>query len=314
MSLGSTYRGEIIEDALDDAAQHGVIVTGAAGNLGTTQREHPAGFNDAFGVAATDQSDIRADFSSHYDEVKLSAPGVEIIGTIPLNDEGHRYAEWEGTSFSTAITAGAAALVVGANPEWPESEARVQLVFSALQETAAALPGDPEGMGEGRLNAGAAVTADPAAAAASDFTVTSGVLLEGDLTSLRDREDGDYLVINSQFGFCATEPYIVDLRVGFVTFGEPQTIEIELTSRMNSSGGTGRVFLRNWKAKTYDLIGTYAVPLNDLRIDFEDIDASDYLRPSDGRLEVRITHSLLAAPTAAGFKSFFDELSVEFDD
>jgi minor extracellular serine protease Vpr len=63
----------------------------------------------------------------------LSAPGVAIISTIPTHnpDAPHGYASLQGTSMSAPHVAGAAALILEANPDW-----NVDFVKSALMNTA----------------------------------------------------------------------------------------------------------------------------------------------------------------------------------
>jgi uncharacterized protein (TIGR03437 family) len=84
-----------------------------------------------------------------------------------------------GTSFSTPIVAGAAALVKQAHPSWTATQIKSALVNSAAQDTATDTFGDAvdvESIGAGRLDAGAAVkatvTAEPA-------TVSFGFLKAG---------------------------------------------------------------------------------------------------------------------------------------
>ena len=64
-------------------------------------------------VSATDSYDVFAAFSSYGSNISLSAPGVEIWTT---NRDG-TYGAWSGTSFSSPIAAGVAALVLSVNPQ-----------------------------------------------------------------------------------------------------------------------------------------------------------------------------------------------------
>lgn len=107
---------------------------GAPGGLGPVPECLPAERDDTF-----------AYFSNHGPGIDLSAPGV-CIGTTYL---GSRYAVNSGTSFSTAMVSGAAALYLAGHPG--SSPAQVQ---DAL--TAAAEPGplreDPDAFPEGLLD------------------------------------------------------------------------------------------------------------------------------------------------------------------
>lgn len=64
----------------------------------------------------------------------VSAPGVGIVSTIPTHNpnDPHGYAAFQGTSMSSPHVAGAAALILQANPSWS-----VDFVKAALMNTAA---------------------------------------------------------------------------------------------------------------------------------------------------------------------------------
>jgi len=96
--------------ALDYAALRSVITVASAGNEGTSQLRYPAAYDNVIGVAATDNKDVRASYSNYGSKlVTLAAPGNGVITTYPW---GTFAAAW-GTSFSTPMVSGAAALLVG---------------------------------------------------------------------------------------------------------------------------------------------------------------------------------------------------------
>ncbi len=84
---------KLIGDALDYAAEHGVLVVCAAGNWGmdldslTDFKFYPSSYDSTavISVAATDDSDRLARFSNYgVTEVDVAAPGVDVTSTLPF--------------------------------------------------------------------------------------------------------------------------------------------------------------------------------------------------------------------------------------
>lgn len=120
----------------------------AAGNSGAYSATAPS---DAFlSVGATDSNDKIAGFSTYGTFVDLSAPGV---GIITLN-KGGGYASWSGTSFSSPVVAGVAALVIAANPAL--SPAQVDNILTSTSDDLGSAGYDMY-YGAGRVNAARAV-------------------------------------------------------------------------------------------------------------------------------------------------------------
>jgi subtilisin family serine protease len=147
MSFSRSTPSNEIKRALDFATSRGVIAVASAGNDGESTLRYPAAYPHVMGVASTSNDDVRSPFSNYgADLVWVSAPGEGVITTYPW---GSFAAVW-GTSFSTPLVAGAAALLAG-------------LEGTANQGQAAALIGHaqvltPE-LGQGRLDLFQAVSA-----------------------------------------------------------------------------------------------------------------------------------------------------------
>lgn len=121
----------------------------SAGNSGTEYPTFPD-YTSFVGVGATDQNDSKAYFSDWGTYVDLTAPGVSIATTY-LNGQ---YVNYSGTSFSSPVAAGVAALMVSANPGITADEIENGL-FSTAKDIGA--NGDDDVFGHGLVDAFAAV-------------------------------------------------------------------------------------------------------------------------------------------------------------
>lgn len=125
----------------------GVVVV-SAGNSGAYDSTAPS--DALLSVGATDSSDAIASFSTSGSFVDLSAPGVN----IPSTSASGGYSYWSGTSFSSPVVAGVAALVLAANPAL--SPAQVDSILTSSSDDLGS-PGYDIYFGAGRVNAARAV-------------------------------------------------------------------------------------------------------------------------------------------------------------
>jgi thermitase len=119
MSLGASGYSQTLQSAINYAWQRNALVVAAAGNTGDSTLQYPGAANHALGVAATDSTNSRASFSSYGNWVKIAAPGVSILSTLPTYGTtigGLNYGSLSGTSMATPHVAGLAGLVALTNP------------------------------------------------------------------------------------------------------------------------------------------------------------------------------------------------------
>ena len=145
--------------AIDIASGLGVLCVNSAGNEGNDPWYHiitPADADSILSVGAVDANDIIANFSSRgptFDgriKPEVCAMGVSTY-CVRSNTE-NIYRNASGTSFSAPLAAGAAAVVMSANPEWTNMQVREALMMTASQFNSP----DNE-YGYGILNAWAAI-------------------------------------------------------------------------------------------------------------------------------------------------------------
>ncbi len=130
LSLGTNQYDAILRTAIKRAINLGVLVVAASGNcalnddpicnnLATPGRmTYPALYNEVVAVGATTQGGARANFSSYGPELDLVAPGNS-VGPMPIyvsDGSNNNYATASGTSFSSPLVAGIAALLKAQNP------------------------------------------------------------------------------------------------------------------------------------------------------------------------------------------------------
>lgn len=182
MSLGTSTDYQALHDAVDAAYGKGLLLVAAAGNSGNTAGRgdnvgYPAKYDSVIAVAATDQNDVRASWSSTGPSVELAAPGVNIYSTWI----GNSYATKSGTSMACPHVTGTAALVWAKGPTLTNSEVR-----KILQDTATDLgtAGKDNQYGYGLVNAHAAVLATPSPKplAVSIINPTDGSTVKGTVT------------------------------------------------------------------------------------------------------------------------------------
>ncbi|HBN08663.1 MAG TPA: hypothetical protein DD435_08450 [Cyanobacteria bacterium UBA8530] len=132
LSLGDSSNSAILQSAIAEAVNAGITVVAAAGNDGTSRKYYPAAYPGVISVGALDISDYKAGFSNYGDWVKVAAPGVNIVSTMPNSG----YAPMSGTSMASPHVAGLAALLLSLEPDLTPSQ-----VLNAIANTGRAARG-----------------------------------------------------------------------------------------------------------------------------------------------------------------------------
>jgi PKD repeat protein len=131
-SWGSDDSGGI-GAAIDYFVGNGGLIFKAAGNDGTETADYLCARDDVLCVAATDQTDCKASFSTYGTWVDLSAPGVQ-VGSLwhsysdPVNDYVNKL---DGTSMATPLAASVAALIWSRDPDLSADQVQQYLFASA---------------------------------------------------------------------------------------------------------------------------------------------------------------------------------------
>jgi subtilisin family serine protease len=125
LSLGGSY-GATVGGAVAYATSKGALVVAAAGNNGNSNAFYPAADPGALSVAATQPNDQLYSWSNYGGWVAVAAPGCDLT-THP----GGLYAEFCGTSASTPVVSGLAALGISYAPTASGDEIKQAITSSA---------------------------------------------------------------------------------------------------------------------------------------------------------------------------------------
>lgn len=195
LSLGSPQVSDALEQELGRAKAMGIACIVAAGNSGDDV-QYPASSPNVCAVAAigktnefpsttfharqelegapvTSDGYFAASFSCHGPEVKVCAPGVGIVSSVPGG-----FAAWDGTSMATPHVTGLAALVLAHHPAFQGAARdgnRVDELFRIIGASADPIDlGDPTRTGAGLPDAQRAL----AVSATSPPVTSVGELLQ----------------------------------------------------------------------------------------------------------------------------------------
>jgi thermitase len=109
MSLGGPFPARYLEEALKEAIRAGIVPIAAAGNIWPFV-VYPAKFPDVVAAAATNCRSEPWSGSASGPEVDVSAPGESVWRALSEKGEPYQVERSSGTSYSTAMIAGACAL------------------------------------------------------------------------------------------------------------------------------------------------------------------------------------------------------------
>ncbi len=128
MSFSAPFVTALLQQAIKDAAIAGLLLVAAVGNDASQALQYPAAYPGVIAVSAIDSTESIASFSNSGPFVDLCAPGVNLYSSWA---GPYRWGTCTGTSFSTALVSGAAALVLAARPDLSAPGASDDLLRSA---------------------------------------------------------------------------------------------------------------------------------------------------------------------------------------
>lgn len=231
---GAQYSG--IEEAAQYLRDKGGLLFMSAGNdYAYNDLDSYPDYSSFIVVGATDNSNIKTDFSNSGPYIDVVAPG-EDIATTGLDGD---YFYMSGTSFSSPIVAGIAGLIYSLDPNFTPSEVESFIIGTTTDIGA---PGDDDVYGHGLVNAGASIlaaynptpnTPPVAISSATPIFGTAPLTVEFGGNQSYD-SDGSITSYSWDFGDSTTGTG----EITFHTFSDAGSFEVNLTVT-DDKGATG---------------------------------------------------------------------------
>lgn len=150
-SWGGTGYSTTGQNIVNFAWNSGSIVVAAAGNDGTNNDNtphYPSNLNNVISVASSTTTDAKSSFSNYGNTVDITAPGSNILSTVPNNT----YATMSGTSMASPLVSGLLGLMKSLNPTLPNTTL-INCMYSTADNINAINPSYSGLLGAGRINA-----------------------------------------------------------------------------------------------------------------------------------------------------------------
>lgn len=149
---GTGAFSQAYQDIIDYAYSKGALVVGSSGNnpLDNDRQPHwPSSFNHVLNVGSIEASGAASNWCTFGTSVHVYAPGANVLTAR----RGGGYQNQTGTSFSSPLVSGLAALIFAKNPTWTPDQ-----VMKQIRVTADGFTNPPQPKYFGRVNALKALT------------------------------------------------------------------------------------------------------------------------------------------------------------
>jgi PKD repeat protein len=235
MSFGGAGYSQSFQNLVNAGNSLGIVFFASAGNEDNSIIRYPAGYNHVIAVAATNDNDTKAWFSSYGSYVTISAPGGSaspgpdglLSSTFDNTSLGY-YDYYFGTSMACPVAAGLGGLMKSINPELTPAD--LQAILEATAVNIDAVNPDYIGqLGAGRIDAYEAVKAVPFSPQTA-FKTQVRTILPGTAIDFTDLTSGIPSAWNWTFenGFPDTS---TDQHPTGITYGLPGSYSVSLTAQ-----------------------------------------------------------------------------------
>ena len=166
LSLGGTQSSQAEQLLFDRLERAGVTVVAAMGNEHDHGNpvEYPAAYEHVLAVGSVAETNRRSPFSNTGQHIGLSAPGSNVLSTLPTEPSSFRadtrYASWSGTSMATPHVTAAAALLAARHPDWTPGDTKEHLRAQAAKVADMGGKSFTQDFGSGLLDIAALLASD----------------------------------------------------------------------------------------------------------------------------------------------------------
>lgn len=122
-----------LETAINKCVEAGILVVVSAGNTSQEELRYPACFDNVVTVGAVDIEKQIANYSTYGNHVDVCQVGTKVISAYYNPSEGYDYIELSGTSMSTPMISGIAALLVCDHAARFKAEITERKLYEALK-------------------------------------------------------------------------------------------------------------------------------------------------------------------------------------
>lgn len=152
----------LLQAAINEAHQQGLLVVAASGNQGAATVLYPAALDHVLAVGATTATDERWTSSSYGSALDLVAPGSGVLSTV-WSRYGPGYAQASGTSMAAPHVSGLAGLLWSLRPHLSNDDVAALITGTVADVNGGSYPGWDPYIGWGRLDGWPAVLSATAA-------------------------------------------------------------------------------------------------------------------------------------------------------
>ncbi len=258
LSWGGPGSSSYEQDVISDAQLQGALIIAAAGNESSSVPHYPAGYDGVMSVANTSPNDELFEQSNYGTWIDVCAPGVSVLSLVP---DG--YGLSTGTSMSTPLVAGIAALIKSFHPDWDADHIYSQILYTA-DDIEPLNPLYVGMVGTGRVNAYRAVSETAPGLQIVDLSIQE---TSGDYDGRLDPGESADLILSLLNNGSSTSDVQVTLTSGDAALQVTQSFwslpQFAAGETVSNADAPFQVYVQPWSYADYEVELTFTVQSED---------------------------------------------------